>query len=125
MDHVSALLLELGLLFLGLSLLGLAARRLGLSPVPFVLLAALALGPGGVVPLTTAEPFLTAAAEIGVVLLLLTLGLEFSAGELFGSFRRHASSGVVDLVLNAPPGFVAGLLLGLPWEGALALAGVT
>jgi CPA2 family monovalent cation:H+ antiporter-2 len=28
-------------------------------------------------------------------------------------------------VLNAPPGFVAGLLLGLPWQGALALAGVT
>jgi CPA2 family monovalent cation:H+ antiporter-2 len=31
----------------------------------------------------------------------------------------------VDLALNAPPGFLAGLLLGLPWEGALALAGVT
>jgi CPA2 family monovalent cation:H+ antiporter-2 len=31
----------------------------------------------------------------------------------------------VDLVLNAPPGFVAGLLLGFPWQGALALAGVT
>jgi monovalent cation:H+ antiporter-2, CPA2 family len=124
-DHVSALLIELGLLFAGLSLLGMLARRLGLSPIPFVLVAALALGEGGVVPLTTAEPFLVAAAEIGVVLLLLTLGLEFSAGELFGSFRRHAPSGVVDLLLNAPPGFVAGLLLGLPWEGALALAGVT
>ena len=123
MDHVSALLLELGLLFLGLSVLGLVARRLGLSPIPFVLVAALALGDGGVVPLTTAEPFLTAAAEIGVVLLLLTLGLEFSAGELFGSFRGTPSG--VDLMLNAPPGFVAGLLLGLPWEGALALAGVT
>jgi CPA2 family monovalent cation:H+ antiporter-2 len=124
-DHVAALLLELGLLFIGLSLLGVAARRLGLSPIPFVLVAALALGNGGVVPLSTAEPFLTAAAEIGIVLLLLTLGLEFSAGELFGSFRRHAPSGAVDLALNAPPGFVAGLLLGLPWEGALAMAGVT
>jgi CPA2 family monovalent cation:H+ antiporter-2 len=124
-DHVSALLLELGLLFLGLSVLGLLARRLGLSPIPFVLLAALALGKGGVVPLSTAEPFLAASAEIGIVLLLLTLGLEFSATELFGSFRRHAPSGVVDLALNAPPGFIAGLLLGLPWEGALALAGVT
>ena len=125
MGHVAALLVELGLLFLGLSLLGLLARRLGLSPVPFVLLAALALGDGGIVPLSTSQPFLTAAAEIGVVLLLLTLGLEFSADELFGSFRRHAPSGVVDLLLNAPPGFVAGLLLGLPWEGSLALAGVT
>ncbi len=125
MDHVAALLLELGLVFLGISVLGLAARRLGLSPIPFVLVAALAVGEGGIVPLDTAEPFLSASAEIGVVLLLLTLGLEFSAMELFGSFRRHAPSGVVDLVLNAPPGFVAGLLLGLPWQGALALAGVT
>jgi CPA2 family monovalent cation:H+ antiporter-2 len=124
-DHVAALLVELGLLFLGLSALGLLASRLGLSPVPFVLVAAVALGDGGLVPLANAEPFITAAAEIGVVLLLLTLGLEFSADELFGSFRRHAPSGVVDLLLNAPPGFVAGLLLGLPWEGALALAGVT
>jgi monovalent cation:H+ antiporter-2, CPA2 family len=124
-DHVAALLVELGLLFLGISLLGLAARRLGLSPIPLILVAALALGDGGLVPLSTAEPFLTAAAEIGVVLLLLTLGLEFSATELFGSLRRHGPSGVVDLVLNAPPGFAAGLLLGLPWEGALALAGVT
>ena len=125
MDHVAALLVELGLLFVGLSLLGLAARRLGLSPVPFVLIAALALGKGGIVPLSTAGPFLAASAEIGVVLLLLTLGLEFSATELFAAFRRHAPSGVVDLVLNAPPGFAAGLLLGLPWQGALALAGVT
>ena len=51
MDHVAQLLLELGLLFAGLSLLGLLARRLGLSSVPFVLVAALALGEGGVVPL--------------------------------------------------------------------------
>jgi CPA2 family monovalent cation:H+ antiporter-2 len=124
-EHVSALLLELGLLFLGLSLLGLLAHRLGLSPIPFVLLAALALGEGGLVPLATSEPFVAAAAQIGVVLLLLTLGLEFSATELVASLRRHTPSGLVDLALNAPPGFVAGLLLGLPWPGALALAGVT
>ena len=125
MDHVAQLLLELGLLFAGLSLLGVLARRLGLSSVPFVLVAALALGEGGVVPLATSEPFIEAAAEIGVVLLLLALGLEFSADELFASLRHHGPSGLVDLLLNALPGFAAGLLLGLPWQGALALAGVT
>jgi len=122
---VAALLTELGLLFLGLSLLGLLARRFGLSPIPFVLVAALALGEGGFHPLETAAPFLESAAEIGVILLLLTLGLEFTAQELFSSLRHHGPSGLVDLALNAPPGFVAGLLLGLPWQGALALAGVT
>ena len=125
MDHVATLLLELGLLFLGLSVLGIVARRIGLSPIPFVLVGALAIGEGGVVPLDAAAPFITTAAEIGVVLLLLTLGLEFNASELTASLRRHGPSGLVDLVLNAPPGFVAGLLLGLPWQGALALAGVT
>ncbi len=125
MDHVAALLVELGLLFVGLSLVGVLARRVGLSPIPFVLVGALAVGEGGLVPLDTAAPFLATAAEIGVVLLLLTLGLEFNASELVASLRRHAPSGIVDLLLNAPPGFVAGLLLGLPWQGALALAGVT
>jgi CPA2 family monovalent cation:H+ antiporter-2 len=124
-EHVDQLLIELGLLFTGLSLLSLLARRLGLTSVPFVLVAALTVGEGGVVPLTTAEPFIEAAAEIGVVLLLLTLGLEFSADELFTSLRHHGPSGLVDLLLNAPPGLAAGLLLGLPWQGALALAGIT
>lgn len=125
MDHVAALLVELGLLFLGLSLLGMVARRLGLSPIPFILVAALALGDGGLIPLEASEAFVETAAEIGIVLLLLTLGLEFSAAELFGSLRRHGPSGLVDLLLNAPPGFIVGLLVGLPWQGALALAGVT
>jgi monovalent cation:H+ antiporter-2, CPA2 family len=124
-DHVAVLLVELGALFVVVSVVGLGARRLSLSPVPFVLLVALLLGEGGLVTLETSEPFVDAAAEIGVVLLLLTLGLEFSAVELVTSLRRHTPSGVVDLVLNATPGFVAGLLIGLPPEGALALAGVT
>jgi K+:H+ antiporter subunit KhtU len=123
--HVAALLVELGVLFLVLALLGLVARALGLSPIPFVLLAGLGFGSGGPVPLDTAQPFVETAAEIGVILLLLTLGLEFTSTELVASLRRHTPSGVLDLVLNAPPGFVAGLLLGLPWSGALALAGVT
>lgn len=125
MDHIAVLLVELGVLFLALSLLGMLARRLGLSPVPFVLLTALAFGEGGIVPLTEAMPFVESAAEIGVVLLLLALGLEFTATELVVSMRRHGPSGLVDLVLNAPPGYVAGLFLGLPWQGCLALAGVT
>ncbi len=125
MDHLAALLVELGLLFLVLALLGLVARSLGLSPIPFILVAGLAFGSGGLVPLENAQPFVETAAEIGVILLLLTLGLEFTSAELVASLRRHTPSGVVDLVLNAPPGFVVGMVLGLPWPGALALAGVT
>lgn len=64
-------------------------------------------------------------AGIGVVLLLLVLGLEFTVPEFTVSLRRHLPSAWVDLVLNATPGAVAGWLLGLDAGGILALAGVT
>ena len=60
-----------------------------------------------------------------MVLLLLTLGLEFSIGEFASSLRRHLSSAWVDVLLNAVPGAIAGWLLGLTGVGILALAGVT
>ena len=54
---------------------------------------------------------MSTGASIGVVLLLLTLGLEFSIGEFAASMRRHLPSAAVDVVLNATPGAVAGWLL--------------
>ncbi|MER7406833.1 cation:proton antiporter [Streptomyces sp. NPDC000070] len=125
MRHTITLLLELGLILTALSVLGAAARRLSLSPVPLYLLAGLALGEGGVAPVPAAGEFVETGAAIGVVLLLLTLGLQFSLPEFTGSMRRHAPSAVVDLVLNAAPGAVGGWLLGLDAIGVLALAGAT
>lgn len=119
------LLVELGVLLVALGALGAVAWRVSLSAVPLFLLAGLFAGEGGLVEARSAAPFLETAAGIGVVLLLLALGLEFSAAEFTSAMRRHAPSGVVDLVLNAGPGLVAGLLLGLPWPAAIALAGVT
>jgi len=124
--HISiALLLELGLILTALSALGALARRFALTPVPLYLLAGLALGEGGIAPVPAAGDFVEIGGAIGVVLLLLTLGLEFSVGELAASMRRHLPSAVVDLVLNATPGAVAGWLIGLNPVGILALAGAT
>ncbi len=125
MHDVSALLLELGAVVLGVSFLGLIAHRVGISPIPLMLLAGLLLGSGSVADLHAAEPFIEPAAEIGVLLLLLMLGLEFTAGELGQSLKRHSTSGLVDVGLNATAGFVLGLVLGMPWQAALALAGIT
>ncbi|MGF1648466.1 MAG: cation:proton antiporter [Kineosporiaceae bacterium] len=124
-EGLSLLLLELGLVVLGLSILAAVAARFDLPAVPLFLLAGLAFGEGGIVAFDASEEFLRVGSEIGVLLLLLALGLEFTADELVGSLRRQAPTGVVDLVLNATPGFVAGLVLGLGWLGALALAGIT
>lgn len=108
-----------------LTVLGTAARRFALSPIPLYLLAGLALGEGGIAPIPAAADFISTGASIGVVLLLLTLGLEFSLGEFASSLRRHLPSAWVDLVLNAVPGAVTGWLIGLDAIGILALAGIT
>lgn len=125
MEVSGTLLLELGVILAVLTVLGTAARRFALSPIPLYLAAGLALGEGGLVPVPAAGEFLETGATIGVVLLLLTLGLEFSIGEFATSLRRHLPSAWVDLVLNATPGAVAGWLIGLDGVGMLALAGVT
>ncbi|GAA1341089.1 cation:proton antiporter [Saccharothrix algeriensis] len=124
--HTSlALLLELGLILVALSALGTAARRFGLPAIPLYLVAGLALGEGGIAPAPAAGGFVEAGASIGVVLLLLTLGLEFSTAEFTHSLRRHVPSAALDLLLGAGPGAVAGWLLGLDAVGVLALAGAT
>lgn len=119
------LLFELGAILIVLTVLGSAARRFGLSPIPLYLLTGLFLGTGGVAPVEAAADFVQTGASIGVVLLLLTLGLEFSIGEFSASLRRHLPSAGVDLVLNATPGALAGWLLGLDTVGIVALAGIT
>lgn len=124
--HTSiALLLELGIILAALSVLCALARRFALSPVPLYLLAGLALGEGGIVPVPAAGEFVETGAAIGVVLLLLALGLEFTIPEFTVSLRRHVPSAGVDLALNAAPGALAGWLLGWGAGGILALAGVT
>ena len=124
--HTSvALLLELGIILTVLSILGTWARRWSLSPVPLYLIAGLFLGEGGVAPVPAAGAFFETGASIGIVLLLLALGLEFSVTEFAVSMRRHVPSAGLDLLLNAVPGAVAGFLLGLDGVGILALAGVT
>jgi K+:H+ antiporter subunit KhtU len=120
-----ALLLELGVLLIVLSLLGTVARRLSLPPVPLYLLAGLAVGEGGLVLVPASGFYIQASAQIGLVLLLLMLGLEFSSDEFAEGLRRHLPSVVVDAVLGGVPGAVAGLLLGLDAVGVLALAGAT
>ncbi|MEV5983259.1 cation:proton antiporter [Streptomyces sp. NPDC052114] len=125
MHDTTALLIELGAVILGLGLLGRLASRVGFPPIPLYLLAGLAFGTGGVVPMRASEEFIATGAEIGVILLLLLLGLEYSASDLVSSLKTQYPSGAVDFVLNALPGAVAALVLGWGPVAAVALAGVT
>lgn len=125
MAETTTLLIEIGALLLGMGLLGRVAGRAGVSPIPFYLLAGLAFGQGGLLPLSASEEFFEVGSEVGVILLLLMLGLEYSAGELVANIRRSALSGLYDALLNALPGAAFALLMGWGPVAAVALAGVT
>ncbi|WUJ72551.1 cation:proton antiporter [Kribbella soli] len=124
-ENITALLIELGAVILALGILGRIAGRLGFSPIPLYLLAGLAFGHGGLLPLAASEEFVATGAEIGVILLLLLLGLEYTASDLVGTLKTQYVSGAVDFLLNALPGAAVALLLGWGPVAAVALAGVT
>ena len=119
------LLIELGAVVLGLAVIARVARRAGLPALPLYLLAGLALGDGGLVELPASADFIEVGAEIGVILMLLMLGLEFSPHELVVNVRRSTLAGFTDLALNFAPGLAAGLLLGFDPIVAVLLGGIT
>ena len=119
------LLLEFGLLLLVLGVLARVAHLLSMSAVPLFLLAGLLFGDGGIVGVDASDGFLQTVAELGVIILLLLLGLEYSGDELVRTARQQGRTGLVDLVLNAAPGATLALILGWGLPGAIALGGVT
>lgn len=125
MSDAAVLLLELGGVILGLSLLARAAGHLRIPSIPLYLLAGLAFGEGGALPLVTAQEFIEVGAQIGLILLLFMLGLEYSAAELRTEMARSAPAAGLDLLLNFSPGFGAGLLLGWGPIAAAFLGGIT
>ena len=111
-------------MILALALVGRAAGRIGITPIPLYLIAGVTCG--ALFRLASgAETFVHVGAEIGAVLLLFVLGLEYTSEELSSNLRTNAFMGALDLALNFTPGLLAGLLLGFTPLGAALLGGVT
>ena len=123
--ELSRVLIELGLVVTGLAVLARLASRLSFSAVPLYLLAGLAFGNGGLAPLNLSAEFTHMGAEIGVLLLLFMLGLEYSGSELIVSLSGAFPAAIVDLLLNFTPGFVAGFFLKWKPLPSILLGGVT
>ena len=123
--HTTTAFLEIGGVALALAVLARVAGRFGFTAIPLYLLAGLAVGDGGLLPLDVSRDFIRLVAEIGVLLLLLTLGLEYSTGELRAGLRTGSTDGVIDAVMNFTPGFATGLVLGWTVPAAVLLGGVT
>ncbi len=125
MHETTLLLIEVGALFLLLGLLARLAGRFGVTPIPLYLLFGLAFGEGGLVPIDASSEFLAVGSEIGVILLLVMLGLEYTATELMSSLNKSKAAGIMDALLNALPGAAFALILGWGPGAAVALAGIT
>ena len=125
MHHLVEVFLELGLVIGALGILGAVAGRFGVSAIPLYLLAGLAFGDGGLHDLHAVTDFLEIGAEIGIVLLLFTLGLEYTPRELTGTLRTSWKAALVDLALNFTPGAACALLLGWGPLAAVVFGGVT
>ena len=122
---ISLVFIELGIAIIGLAILTRLASRLGFSAIPLYLLAGLAFGNGGILPLQFSEEFVHIGAEIGVILLLFMLGLEYTGEELIANLKTGFPAGILDFVLNFPPGLIAGFLLGWSPLAAFLLGGIT
>ena len=125
MRDITWVFIELGVIIIGLSILSRISSRWGFSAIPLYLLAGLAFGKGGILPLQFSEDFVHITAEIGIILLLFMLGLEYTGEELERNLKTGVPAGLVDFVLNFTPGMVMGFLLKWSPLAAVLLGGVT
>ena len=117
-------LVALGGSFLVAGLLARLGRRVGLPTIPFFMAAGILTGPHtpGLVLVEDPEE-LGVVAEVGLVLLLFHLGLEFSLRDLTAGGRRLLGAGATYLVLNLGGGLAFGFLLGWGTREAFVVAG--
>jgi len=119
------MLIEIGGVLFLLGIIAYVATRLSLSAVPLFLLIGLAFGKGGIAPLQLSSDFLNIGAQIGGILLLLLMGLEYSAREIGETFRSSKTVILIDVVVNALPGVLIAWIVGWGAVGALLLGGIT
>ncbi|WP_265112342.1 cation:proton antiporter [Halosolutus halophilus] len=122
----STALIDLGVLFAAVAIAGLVAQRINQSVIPFYILVGMVLGeyvlgrldfpallgtelvPHGSELALLETEFIYLGAEIGIVLLLFFLGLEFNLDRLIAARDRIGKAGTWDLGINFGLGFVLG-----------------
>lgn len=100
-------------------LLALLFGRLRLPPVLAYVGTGLVLGPSLLAWFDGHERWIEIAAEIGVMLLLFTVGLEMSLRELLRSWRAVLVGGSLQVTLSCALSVAIGALFGLPWRESL------
>lgn len=102
-------------------LLGGVFSRMGQSPLVGYLLAGMLLGGPGSLGLVTSEADIETIAELGVSLLLFSLGLEFSVKRLRGLGKRPLLGGILQVIVTLAVGAGIAMLAGLRITEAIAV----
>jgi len=118
-------LIALGGSFLAAGLLARLGRHAGLPTIPLFMLAGVIFGPHTPGLALVDDPAeLALLAEIGLVMLLFHLGLEFSLGDLVAGGGRLLAAGSVYLALNVGGGILFGFAVGWGTREALVIGGM-
>ena len=125
MHSIAILLIEVGALLVVAGFLSRFGKRIGLSPIPLYLVLGLLVGSSGMLSEGSSTEFLEVGSELGVILLLVMLGLEYSASELVTNLKRSRAGGIIDFAANGAPGFAFGMVFGWGVVASVALAGIT
>lgn len=113
--HLEHLLVQLTGLFGVAVVVVLLLGRLGLPPIAGFLLAGILVGPGGF-GLVGDPHEVEVVAELGVALLLLTIGLEFSLARLRHIARHVVLGGGLQVVLTVAAAVGVAAAFGAPWR---------
>lgn len=114
------LLLQIVLLLLACFAAGGVAVMLRQSPLVGFLLAGLVVGGPGSLAIVRAESAIEGLAELGVALLLFSLGLEFSWQRVLGLGARTLIAGVLQVLLTMAVFTLLGRSLGLGFASSVA-----
>jgi monovalent cation:H+ antiporter-2, CPA2 family len=115
---VTAWLPEIVALLVGGTAVAFVAFALGIVPIVGFLLAGILIGPGGI-GLVRDPDLVNAAAEVGVILLLFTIGIQFSLGQLARIQRLIFAGGGLQVGLATAVTSGIAMALGVSWPAAV------
>jgi monovalent cation:H+ antiporter-2, CPA2 family len=119
------ILTQLAVILVAVAVMSILGQRLRLSAIPLFILAGIILGPSEPLPkLIELDEPLFLLGEIGVILLLFYLGLEFSLERILQARRLVLTGGVIDLIINGGLGLLLGIILLGPGPEAVLVAGL-
>lgn len=100
---------------------GAICKRIGISMLAGYLLGGVVLGSAVLGPLYQKTHEMEHLAEAGVLLLLFSIGIEFSLADLLRMARSFLVGGTMQMVLVAVPTAIIAAILKLPWQSAVLL----